>query len=61
MPNLGGAELLFVLIVIILLFGRGRISGIAGEMGEAVNSFRRGLAKDKVETTNTTESSETTS
>jgi len=45
MPNLGGAELLFVLIVIILLFGRGRISGIAGEMGEAVTSFRRGLSK----------------
>jgi sec-independent protein translocase protein TatA len=52
MPNFGGAELLIVLIIVVLLFGVGRVSKIGGEMGQAVANFRKGLsegAKDKNE------------
>ncbi|MFN8372338.1 MAG: twin-arginine translocase TatA/TatE family subunit [Anaerolineae bacterium] len=52
MPNFGGGELLVVLIIVVLLFGVGRVSKIGGELGQAVANFRKGLsegAKDKNE------------
>lgn len=52
MPSFGGGELLIVLIIVVLLFGVGRVSKIGGEMGQAVANFRKGLqegAKDKPE------------
>jgi len=41
--NLGLPELILVLVILILLFGVGRISKIAGEMGKGIRSFREGL------------------
>jgi sec-independent protein translocase protein TatA len=41
--NLGVPELLLVLVILILLFGVGRISKIAGELGKGIRSFREGL------------------
>lgn len=43
MPNFNGPELLIVLVIVILLFGVGRVSKIGGEMGQAVANFRKGL------------------
>lgn len=39
----GIAELLIILVIIILLFGVGRIGKIAGELGKGIRSFRDGL------------------
>jgi len=42
-------QLLIVLVVALLLFGgRGRISGIMGDLGKGINSFRKGMADDAV-------------
>lgn len=41
MPGL--AELLVILVIVVLLFGVGRVSKIGGELGEAIGNFRRGL------------------
>lgn len=41
--NLSGWELLVVLVIILLLFGVGRISKIAKELGSGIRSFREGL------------------
>lgn len=41
--NLGGTELLIILIIVLLLFGVGRVSKIGGELGSAVANFRKGL------------------
>ncbi len=49
MPNIGPTELLIVLVIVVILFGAGRISRVGGEMGEAVSSFRRGLRKGEEE------------
>lgn len=41
--HLGPLELGIVLVIVILLFGVGRIGKIAGEMGTGVRAFRDGL------------------
>ena len=41
--HLGPLELGIILVIIILLFGVGRIGKIAGEMGTGVRAFRDGL------------------
>lgn len=46
----GITELLIILLIIILLFGPGRIGKIAGELGNGIKSFREGLAGNKPET-----------
>jgi sec-independent protein translocase protein TatA len=43
MPSLGGGELIIILVIVLLLFGVGRVSKIGGELGSAVANFRRGL------------------
>ncbi len=44
MLNLGTPELLIILVIIILIFGVGRLSKIGGELGKGIRSFREGLA-----------------
>jgi sec-independent protein translocase protein TatA len=43
MAGLGPTELIIILIIVLLLFGVGRVSKIGGELGSAVANFRRGL------------------
>jgi sec-independent protein translocase protein TatA len=43
MPQLGPTELIIILVIVILLFGVGRISKIAGEMGKGIRAFREGI------------------
>ncbi len=46
MPRLGPTELMIILIIVILLFGVGRIGKIAGELGKGIREFREGLRSD---------------
>ena len=39
-----GSEWIIILIVVLLLFGPGRIGKIAGELGRSIKSFREGLS-----------------
>ena len=43
MFHLGTTELVIILVIIILLFGVGRIGKIAGELGKGVRDFRDGM------------------
>ena len=42
-----GAEWIVILLIVLLLFGPGRIGRIAGELGRGIKAFREGLGKDK--------------
>ena len=41
--NLGGPELLIVLIVVLLLFGSTKLPKLARSLGQAQNEFKTGL------------------
>jgi sec-independent protein translocase protein TatA len=41
--DFGLPELLIILVIIIVLFGPGRIGKLAGELGKGIRSFKDGL------------------
>ena len=45
--RLGPPEMILILVIVILLFGVGRISKISGEIGSAIRNFRQGLRGDE--------------
>lgn len=45
--DIGPTELIIILIIVVLLFGVGRISKVAGELGKGINAFREGLRGDE--------------
>ena len=47
--GLGLPELIIILIVIIVLFGPGRLGKVLGELGSGLRSFKDGLGVDKKE------------
>jgi sec-independent protein translocase protein TatA len=50
MFHLGQTELIVILVVVILLFGVGRIGKIAGELGASIRTFKAGLSGDEKKT-----------
>jgi len=47
---MGGLSLwhwLVVIILVLLLFGRGRISDLMGDLGKGLKSFKQGMAEDE--------------
>lgn len=49
--SLGVPELLIILVIVVILFGVGRVSKISGELGSAIRSFREGIKGDDEEKT----------
>ncbi len=48
--DIGPTELIIILIIVILLFGVGRISKIAGELGSGIRAFKEGLEPEQPKT-----------
>ncbi len=46
--RLGYLEIIVILLVVLLIFGPGRISKVAGEMGKGIKAFKDGLGNEKV-------------
>jgi sec-independent protein translocase protein TatA len=47
--NIGPTGLLLIAIVVLILFGRGKVAGLMGEFGKGITSFKRGLNEGKTE------------
>ena len=49
--NIGPAGLLLIAIVVLVLFGRGKIASLMGEVGKGITSFKRGIKEgtDEIE------------
>jgi sec-independent protein translocase protein TatA len=50
--NIGPAGLILIAIVVLVLFGRGKVAGLMGEVGKGITSFKRGIKEgsDEIET-----------
>ncbi len=45
--TIGWPEILLVVVVLLLVFGVGRISKIGGELGSGIRAFKEGLSGEK--------------
>jgi sec-independent protein translocase protein TatA len=42
-------QILIVLVLFVLLFGRGKISELMGDMAKGIKSFKKGMAEDETD------------
>jgi len=47
MSRIGLPEILILLVIVLILFGPGRIGKIAGELGQGIRNFREGMSGKK--------------
>jgi sec-independent protein translocase protein TatA len=41
--NIGPAGLILIAVVVLVLFGRGKIAGLMGEVGKGITAFKDGV------------------
>lgn len=47
--NIGLPGILLIAVVVLVLFGRGKISSLMGEVGKGITSFKKGVSDGKAE------------
>jgi len=47
--NIGPMGLILVAVVVLVLFGRGKVSSLMGEVGKGISSFKKGVNEGKAE------------
>ena len=43
--NIGLPGILLIAVVVLVLFGRGKISSLMGEVGKGITSFKKGISE----------------
>ena len=51
--SIGFWQIAIVAVVIVLLFGRGKISSLMGDVAKGIKSFKKGMASDPTEENST--------
>ena len=49
LQNIGLPGLLLIAVMVLVLFGRGKISSLMGEVGKGITAFKRGVKEGKTE------------
>lgn len=47
--NIGLPGLLLIAVVVLVMFGRGKISNLMGEVGKGITAFKKGVSEGKDE------------
>ena len=47
--SIGFWQIAIVVILVVLLFGRGKISSLMGDVAKGIKSFKKGMASDSTE------------
>ena len=50
--SIGFWQIAIVVILVVLLFGRGKISSLIGDVAKGIKSFKKGMATDVTEESN---------
>jgi sec-independent protein translocase protein TatA len=53
--NIGLPGLLLIAVVVLVLFGRGKISGLMGEVGKGITAFKKGVSEEQNKVEDATE------
>ena len=58
MGQIGPLQLLIVAVIVLLLFGRGKIPALMSDVAQGIKSFKKGMADEKPETAETSKTVE---
>ena len=47
--NIGLPGLLLIAVVVLVLFGKGKVSSLMGEVGKGISSFKKGVSDGQAE------------
>lgn len=53
MGSIGIWQIVIVAVVVVLLFGRGKISDLMGDVAKGINSFKKGLKDEETDVAQT--------
>ena len=54
MGNIGWTGIIIIAILIVILFGKGKISSIMGDLAKGIKSFKKGMSDDSPSNDNNT-------
>ena len=46
MGNIGWTGIIIIAVLIVILFGKGKISSIMGDLAKGIKSFKKGMSED---------------
>ena len=53
--SIGFWQIAIVVVLVVLLFGRGKISSLMGDVAKGIKSFKKGMSNDSTDSTEDTE------
>ena len=57
--NIGGPELVFILVIVLIVFGAGKLPTVFGQLGKGVRTFREEAQNDDLKSASATTSTTT--
>jgi sec-independent protein translocase protein TatA len=49
MGNIGWTGIIIIAILVVILFGKGKISSVMGDLAKGIKSFKKGMSDDNSE------------